>query len=245
MHPKGLIYLKGKSANVGEARIALPVSTRLIYHLIRSTGAGIIAFVVIVFLFSFYPILSQEVSYSLNKKIGEGIITDTVKVDLAEADRVIAVQKEADSYGINSYFSVAVPKINAYSNIIANVDTNNRDEYTKSLQNGVAHAKGTYFPGQGQDIFLFAHSTDSPVNIARYNAVFYLLRKLEKGDKILIYFADRKYLYEVEEKRLTDANDTSWITSTSGTERLLLMTCDPPGTTWRRLIVIAKPVFSS
>jgi len=79
------------------------------------------------------------------------------------------------------------------------------------------------------------------VNFARYNAVFYLLKKLENGDSILIFFADKKYEYEVVGKVTTTPTDTSWLVPKVGEEELVLMTCDPPGTTWRRLLVIAQP----
>ncbi len=135
-----------------------------------------------------------------------------------------------------------MPKINAKSSVIANVDAAVEDEYFEALKSGIAHAKGTNFPGQGKNIFLFSHSTDSPLNIAQYNADFYLLRKLNSGDKIVVYFSDEKYVYEVDYKVVTGPADVSWFDNDLGGERLVLQTCDPPGTTWKRLIVIAKPV---
>jgi sortase A len=161
-------------------------------------------------------------------------------INLAEAQEITRVQQEADSWKVNSYFSIVIPKIAASANITANVDPSIKEEYLQSLKKGVAHAKGTYFPGQGENIFLFSHSTDSALNIARYNAVFYLLRKLEEGDKIIIFFADKRFEYEVAAKFTAESSDTSWLTEESDGEKLLLMTCDPPGTTWRRLIVSAK-----
>lgn len=205
-----------------------------------------IAFAVLVFAFSFGPVVKQEINYFLQEK---GITLESnsnseladFSVQVAEAEKEIAVQKEAQSYGVNSYFSVVIPKIDAKANIIANVDAAEPNEYLDALKKGVAHAKGTYFPGQSGTIFLFSHSTDSPLNFARYNAVFYLLKKLEKGDEILVFFADKRYVYEVGEKVITSPMDTSWLNPKIGTEELVLMTCDPPGTTWNRLLIIAKP----
>ena len=192
------------------------------------------------FLFTIGPVLKEEVIYSLG--IGEKESYEEPNyVGLAEAEKVIQTQEEANFYGVNSYFSIVIPKIDAASNIIANVDTGIKDEYIEALSKGVAHAKGTYFPGQGKKIFLFSHSTDSPINIARYNAVFYLLRKLEKGDKIIIFFADKKYEYVVRDKIIADPTDTALLSRESVGEELILMTCDPPGTTWRRLLIIAEP----
>jgi len=210
----------------------------------QGVGAGLVAVVIILFVTSFTPIIEQEINFRLNKE-ENAVVKNQMLINVAEADKIIEVQREAESYGVGSYFSVVVPKIDAASNIIVNVDTSDKEEYLDALKKGVAHAKGTYFPGQGENIFLFAHSTDSPINFSRYNAVFYLLRKLESGDKLVLYFADRKYVYEVEDKFTTSIDDTAWITEGASGERLLLMTCDPPGTTWRRLIISAKPSLSN
>lgn len=243
MRPKGTIYQAGKSSIHGEAIVALSKTARFSYNFLRGLGAGLIGFAVIFALFTYGPIVKEEFLYNIRSVApGEPKISTESLVNVAEADRVVAVQKEAYEQGVSSYFSVVIPKINASSNVIANVDAGNEEEYLAALKEGVAHAKGTYFPGQEKNIYLFAHSTDSPINISYYNAIFYLLRKLEAGDKVIVYFADDKYVFEVEEKVIVEAEDTSWLTRDYGGERLILQTCDPPGTTWKRLVVIAKPV---
>jgi LPXTG-site transpeptidase (sortase) family protein len=243
MRPKGTIYRSGRSKDSGDVQIGLSLITRLSYKFLRGAGAGLTAFAVLSFLFAFGPIIQQEVSYQVsgpeNSDEKYNVLFDVQK---AEAEETAAIQKEAEDFGVNPHFSVVIPKIGAASNIIANVNTNDREEYLQALKQGVAHAKGTYFPGQGNKIFLFAHSTDSPLNIARYNAVFYLLRKLETGDKIIVYFADKKYIYEVSDKAIVPPTDTSWLIEKQGSETLVLLTCDPPGTTWNRLIIRAVPV---
>jgi sortase A len=241
MFPKGTIYNAKKDKTHGEIVLTLSKSSLFFYTLIRGVGAGLIAFSVLTFLFTFGPIAKEEFSYSLKKEVKEEQdLTTESYVDMASADKVIAVQKEAQNLGVDSYFSVVIPKIEAASNVIANVDTGNEKEYLSALKEGIAHAKGTYFPGQGRNIFLFAHSTDTDYNVVTYNAVFYLLRKLEPGDKVIVFFADDKYVYEVVDKVVVDADDTSYITRDYPDERLILQTCDPPGTNWKRLFVIAK-----
>lgn len=240
MFPKGIIYQAKKSSLKGEKKISLPLKTRLLYHFISKSGAVISAFMILSFIWTFLPAWEEEINYNIGLFNGTRNKVES-KIEVAEADNIVAVQKEADELGVNSYFSVVIPKIDAASNIIANVDAGDKTEYSQALKRGVAHSKGTYFPGQGKTIFLFSHSTDSPLNIARYNAVFYLLRKLEVGDQVVIYFADQKYEYKVSQKSFAEPEDSSWLNYDTGTEKLILMTCDPPGTTWRRLIVIANP----
>lgn len=243
MRPKGNIYKKNKSPLAGEVRLAMSKIERFAFRLLRGIGAGFVGFAVMGILFTYGPVIREELSYQF-KEEGQAPVRSRFGdlIEFAEADRTVRVQNEAKSYGVGSYFSIVIPKIDASSNIIANVDAANEEDYTEALSQGVAHARGTYFPGQGRNIYLFSHSTDSPFNISRYNAVFYLLGKLEEGDRFIVFFADSKYEYEVSEKVVTGSDDTSWLNDTKSEEVLILQTCDPPGTTWRRLLVIAEPV---
>lgn len=246
MYPKGTIYDSRNALPHGEVVLHAPLKIKLAYTLLRGLGAGLVGFAIIAMLFSYGPIVKEEISYRLGfNKIK--VDNNLNLVNVAEAERVKAVQSQASSLNVNSYFSVVIPKIGAKSKVIANVDPGNEEEYKEALKEGVAHAKGTFFPGQGHTIFLFSHSTDAPWNITRYNAVFYLLRELETGDRVIVFFADRRYEYVVEKKFVTSPKDVSWLKDdeTQGAgERLILQTCDPPGTSWNRLIVVAQPVVS-
>lgn len=233
MYPKGTIYNSKKSASHGEIFLHAPLKIKLLYTLAQGIGAGLIGFVIIAILFTFGPLIKQEILYDFSHPS---------EINIINAQNTSAIQKEAQNFGVDSYFSIVIPKIDAKANIIANVDTGNIVEYDKALSEGVAHAKGTFFPGQGRKIFLFAHSTNSPFNVARYNAVFYLLDKMTAGDQIIIYFADKRYIYKVTDTKIVGPNDTTALTSPSESELLILQTCYPPGTSWNRLLVLAKPI---
>jgi LPXTG-site transpeptidase (sortase) family protein len=163
-------------------------------------------------------------------------------IDLKKENVEAKVIKEAESLGLDARFSIYVPKINAKSVVIENVDMSNESEYLAALKKGVAHGRGTYFPGQGQNIFLFSHSVSAPEYVQTYNAVFYNLKDLGLGDEIIIFFSGQKFVYKVSEKVVTTPRDVSFLAKDYGGEALILQTCDPPGTTLRRLLVIAKPV---
>ncbi len=139
-------------------------------------------------------------------------------------------------------FSIVIPKIGANANIIANVNPANESEYLEALKRGVAHAAGTAFPGEGGHIFLFAHSTDYIWNVGTYNAVFYLLYKLEKNDEINLFFKGQRYVYKVVDKRIVDPSEVEYITRKTNNEFLTLQTCWPPGTTLKRQLVFATRV---
>lgn len=141
---------------------------------------------------------------------------------------------------VSTDFGLVIEKINANAKIIPNVDASNEKEYLEALSKGIAHAKGTHFPGDKGNIYLFSHSTDAPWNFVRYNAIFYLLNKLETGDRVILFYQGRRYDYIVFDKVVVSPTETSYLTNHYDEEILTLQTCDPPGTTFKRLVVRAK-----
>lgn len=140
---------------------------------------------------------------------------------------------------VDPNFGIVIPKIAANSPVIANVDPTDEKEYLKTLLKGVAHTKGTAFPGEGGHIFLFAHSTDYFWNVGTYNAVFYLLYKLDKGDEINLFYKGKRNVYKVIDKKIIDPSEVQYLTRKSDAEFLTLQTCWPLGTTLKRLLVFA------
>lgn len=143
-------------------------------------------------------------------------------------------------------FSIVIPKIGANARIFPNVDSSNQETFLPILQQGVAHSAGTVFPGMSGNIYLFAHSTDNFWNVGRYNAVFYLLKNLAEGDEVILFFENARHNYVVTESKILDGNDVSYIVNArhQNGEILILQTCWPPGTTWKRLLILAKPKAS-
>lgn len=143
---------------------------------------------------------------------------------------------------VSTDFGIVIEKINANARVIPNVDPGSETAYAEALSRGVAHAKGTVFPGQVGNIYLFSHSVDAPWNIVRFNAVFYLLNKLERGDTVSMFYRGRRYDYVVYDKVVASPNDTQYLTNKYGDSVLTLQTCDPPGTLLNRLVVRARLV---
>lgn len=137
-------------------------------------------------------------------------------------------------------FGLIIPKIGINAKVFAYVDANNPKEYLPLLTQGVAHAKGSVLPGEKGNVFIFAHSSDTPFNITQYNAVFYLIGKLEPGDEIIIYFQYERYVYKVVDKKIVPPELVSDAVRYLEGKTLTLQTCHPPGTTINRLLVIAK-----
>lgn len=142
---------------------------------------------------------------------------------------------------VSAQFSIVIPKIGANAAVIPNVDAGKPEVYLDALKKGVAHAMGTVFPGVPGNIYMFAHSTDAFWNVGRYNAVFYLLKELENGDEINVFYKGVRYIYRVVNKLVVDPKEVNYLTDPLPYEQLTLQTCWPPGTTFKRLLIFARP----
>lgn len=233
------------------------------FLILRSIGNFLVLFAVFGVLATFGPALYYEISFKIiqvrgvryqvyepketasplgqilqqQKKIG------SVKVSSGGFADVLAGPKEQILIPNDTSFSILIPKLGANARVFPNIDASDPDEFLPILQKGVAHAKGTVFPGIKGNIYLFAHSTDNFWNVGRYNAVFYLIKDLKPGDEIVIFFQNKRYNYIVKGTKITDPSDVSYIVNAQKQEKqvLILQTCWPPGTTWKRLFVFAEP----
>ena len=137
-------------------------------------------------------------------------------------------------------FSIEIPSIKVFSPIIANVDPFNPKDYLEKLKYGVAQAKGTSLPGEKGTMYLFAHSSDVPWRITRYNTAFFKLPFTKVGDKIIIRKDGKVFNYKIYQEKTIWPNEISYLTKPQG-NILILQTCVPVGTSLQRLLVFAKP----
>jgi len=96
----------------------------------------------------------------------------------------------------------------------------------------------TALPGQLGNTVIFGHSVlpqfFSPKN---YLTIFSTLYKLKTGDEIIINFDKSEYKYIVEEMYEVQPTDLSVLEQRFDNKNLTLITCSPPGTYLRRLII--------
>lgn len=108
-----------------------------------------------------------------------------------------------------------------------------------ALQNGVIHYPGTAMPGQKGNVVITGHSSYFPWDAGQFKDVFALLHEVKKNDKMVLYYNQKKYIYEVVDIQTVKPNNTDVLQQTED-DRLTLITCTPVGTNLNRLIVIAK-----
>jgi sortase A len=197
---------------------------------------------------TFYKPLREEVRYFVETKFEKQyVVADTMKIEepqsqpenrgvLAKAFNIKPIEVLTPQ---DPDFSIVIPKIGANSKVLGNIEAGDEKIYLDALNKGVAHAAGTAFPGEGGHVFMFAHSTDYFWNVGTYNAVFYLLYKLEKNDEVDLFYKGQRYVYRVIGTEVVDPSQVQYLTRKTNREFLTLQTCWPLGTTLRRLLVFA------
>lgn len=225
------------------------------FVIVRSIGNFLLLFALYGVFATFGPALMYEAQYRIIQVRGiqfEVSEISEVSVDSEEKNieknnetgfaEILAGNKEQILIPKDTEFSISIPKIGASAKVYPNTDPTNPTEFLDTLQKGIAHAKGTVFPGMQGNTYLFAHSADNWWNVGRYNAVFYLLQHLKQGDEIVVFFDGKRYDYVVSQTQISNPEDITLLTQAQGgEEQLVLQTCWPPGTTWKRLYVIATP----
>lgn len=131
--------------------------------------------------------------------------------------------------------TIVVPKIGVTAPIQF-INTNEEASIQEALRGGVTHYYGTAKPGEVGNTFITGHSSNYWWEKGGYNYVFANLNKLAVGDQAKIYYNGNKYVYQVKEVIVVEPSDVSVLNPTP-TPTLTLMTCTPPGTNWKRLIV--------
>lgn len=114
-------------------------------------------------------------------------------------------------------------------------------EMQEALRGGVVHYPGTSLPGQSGNVAITGHSSYFPWDPGRFKDVFALLHNVVEGDRIVIYYEQDKYIYEVSDIKIVLPEDIDILKQTPE-DRLTLITCTPVGTNLKRLIVTAKPI---
>lgn len=167
----------------------------------------------------------------------------TIYIKLKNSDKIETnsetTTNQFESPVAETSYMLSIDKIGVNVPIIINVDGNNKDEYNKSLENGVAHLKGVALPGKYGNTFIFGHSSYYAWKPGNYKEIFKDLNKLNIGDEIIINSNLYKYTYQVSDKQIVSPDRVDVADQNYTEKKLTLMTCWPIGSDAKRLIVVA------
>lgn len=111
------------------------------------------------------------------------------------------------------------------------------DDLSKSL----IHYGGSSLPGEYGNAVIFGHSVlPQFFNPANYNTIFSTLHTLKEGDVIEVASEGIRYRYRIFSFSVVSPTDISVLEQTYDDSYITVITCTPPGTYWKRLVVKAK-----
>lgn len=190
--------------------------------------------------FSFGPVVWDEAVYQWRRlfeieySLDEGVRDESPFALLRSQPTPIRVEPVSRDFGI------VIEKIGVNAPVVSDVSVIDEEAYREALKSGVAHAKGTIKPGEVGNCYIFAHSSLNFWQLGKYATVFNLLRKLEPGDRVVIFYRGQRFDYYVMNKEKVPGFNTYPLTRNFSAPYLTLQTCDPPGTTINRLVITAK-----
>ena len=186
------------------------------------------------------PYLRDEVWYFLKQQKHQEFVLGGV----GQKDSVFARYLSAKPIlvePVDRNFGIVIEKIGVNAPVAADVAVSDEAVYKEALNYGVAHASSSSYPSKEPgNVYLFAHSSLNFWELGKYAQVFNLLRKLEVGDTVHIFYEGDDFVYRVVNKEVYKGFNTYALTRPVIEPLLTLQTCDPPGTTLNRLVVTAK-----
>ena len=189
-------------------------------------GLGVGLVVLTVFMFSFF---------------NEVIIAPFIQPSRTSASTPLIVSDS--DIAVSGQPKIIIPKINLEIPVDYNQTSIDEDTLQTALESGIVHYPTTTLPGQTGNAAFFGHSSNNIFNKGKYKFAFVLLHQLEKGDTFYLTYNQKAYVYKVTNKQVVEPNAVGVLNPIPGqTATATLITCDPPGTNLKRLVVVGEQV---
>jgi sortase A len=188
-------------------------------------GMGMGSLVVLIMLFGFF-----------NERFIAPFITPSKTV----SNTPIIISDSTTS--VDSTPKVIIPKINVEIPVVYDEPSIDEHAIQTALERGVVHYATTPDPGQKGNVVVFGHSSNNILNKGKYKFAFVLLKRLEVGDTFYLTKDHVQYAYRVYQKEIVKPTDVGVMGPKDKPSTATLITCDPPGTSLNRLIVVGEQI---
>jgi sortase A len=130
-------------------------------------------------------------------------------------------------------FTLDIPKLHITQAEVSTID----DDLTKHLVNYA----GTCTPPDKGNCVIFGHSTLPQLyNPHDYKTIFANILSLDVNDTIIVHKGNITYTYTIFSITVVEPDDTSVLAQTTDDSYLTIITCTPPGTIWKRLVIKSR-----
>jgi sortase A len=130
-------------------------------------------------------------------------------------------------------YSISIPKIQVEDAIVSTGDMD--------LSRHMVQYNSKATPPETGNAVVFGHSTLPQLyNSHDYKTILAKAYMLQKGDSIIATVGGVSYLYKIITVRVVSAEDMSVFAPKTDDSYLTLVTCTPPGTIWKRLVLQSR-----
>jgi LPXTG-site transpeptidase (sortase) family protein len=140
---------------------------------------------------------------------------------------------------------LVIPKINLEAPLVTDVADNTEETIQDNLEKGIVLYPNTGKPGEQSNPIFFGHSSNNLFNKGAYKFVFVRLHQLEVGDTYAIQYNGVQYVYKIFDRTVVDPTQVEVLTEIPRPSMSTLITCDPPGTSDKRLVIRAEQISPS
>lgn len=207
--------------NIGQR--AKKINKSHFQSLIFGLGSGFV--VLLIFMFGFF---------------NEVVITPFIRPAAATSAPIIV---DAGSTDVERPPQVVIPKISVQVPVDFTQTSISDSVIQGALDNGVVHYPTTVKPGEKGNAAIFGHSSSNIFNQGKYKFAFMQLNKLQNDDVFYITYQNKIYSYKVISMSIVPPTQVSVLNPIAGqTATATLITCDPPGTSINRLVVVGQQI---
>ncbi|HVS58215.1 MAG TPA: sortase [Candidatus Saccharimonadales bacterium] len=188
-------------------------------------GLGMGILVIVIFLFGFFNQVVIAPFLQPGRNADTPIIVDSSGVAPTTTPEVI------------------IPKINVELPVDYSQTTVETSVIENALDSAVVHYPITSMVGQKGNAVFFGHSAGNIFNPGHYKYAFGLLHLLKVGDTFYLTKGKTIYVYKVVSRTIVPPTDVGVLEPVKGyTATATLITCDPPGLSINRLIVVGQQI---
>jgi sortase A len=168
---------------------------------------------------------------TLSSLIAQGI--SSLTTDFTDARNWYpTLSPQVDEKNTIESYSLTIPKINIENAVVSTIDYN--------LAEHLVQYFGTSIPGENGTAVIFGHSTLPQLfDPKNYKTIFANAHNLKVGDELFATVSGITYKYKIFSIVVTSPEDTNMFSQSYDHSYLTIVTCTPPGTIWKRLVVRA------
>lgn len=198
---------------------------------------------VMILLFDGRALVAQTWWYAMHMGMPDKVVVFSPLTHTAKPEQVVNIKDYEVPSGVfkgDVKAFLIVPKIKISAPIVF-PDTVDNSALISYLERGVIKYKDSSEIGKQGTAIIVGHSSAYPWYRGQYGSAFALLSKLEPGDQFAIFTQDKKFVYQVTDRKVIVPGDLK-IAQTDSQSHVVLISCWPVRTNKLRMVVNADLV---